>query len=101
AVDQLAAQGGEDSRDLGRTQGGGNGERGRRHRMGQAGQALVGAALEKSAAFVVGPAGELADRAELHELAQLLATDEAIYMELGILVHLADADQAQVAAAAT
>src|SRR5581483_11604422 len=72
---------------------------GRRLRGGlrrNGGEALVGAALDQPALGVIGPSGDFAGRAEPHHLEQLFAGDEAIDMNLRLLIHLSDPDQTQI-----
>src|SRR5258708_7672321 len=96
AVDQTSLQRRRYRCDLGRTDGCPDGQGFGRDLRGNAGQAVVDAAVDDAALSVECPTGQLADGAQAHHFEQLLTRDEAINVHLRALVHLADPDQPQV-----
>ena len=64
--------------------------------MRHAGKPQISASIDETAGGIEGPASHLADRAEAHEFKEFLTIDEAVDVELGALVQLPDADEAQV-----
>ncbi len=65
-------------------------------RCGTEDDAGVGGPFDDTALRIEGPGGDFADGAQAHHFEEFLARDEAVDMELGALVDLADADQAQI-----
>src|ERR1700758_1087805 len=96
AIEQLSPEGAEDRRRFGRAKGCTNRQCGCGNLQGNAGDALVGAAIHDLACGAERPANDLANGPETHELQQLLTANETVDMELRVRVDLANTNKAQI-----